>query len=173
LGLFFKLPFASVRLRVAQPAKENFMEKIYDKLVEMAELATAADEVPVSAVIIDENQNIIAKSSNKMEATKNPLKHAEVICLNEAFEKADVKQLNEFTMIVTLEPCGMCASAAAMARLKKCIFLVKDEKGGGVLHNAKIPITQKNLFKTEFEYRHVPQSEKLKEILQDFFKKKR
>ncbi len=149
------------------------MDKIYDRLIELAKGAVKVNEVPNVAIIIDDNHNIVAESSNYSEALINPLKHAEINCLEQAFKKKKTKVLSDLVLVSSLEPCPMCATAITYSRIEKCIFLVKDEKGGAVLHNSKIPKTQNNLFKTSFEYLEVAQSKELKKILQDFFKEKR
>jgi tRNA(adenine34) deaminase len=107
--------------------------------LEMAYRAYANDEVPVGAVIYDEqNQKIIAAESNQMRAQKNPLAHAEMLVIQKACQLLDRERLVNYSLYVTLEPCPMCAQAISFARLSKVIFGAYDPKSGGVIHGPRI-----------------------------------
>jgi tRNA(adenine34) deaminase len=100
--------------------------------LEEAEQAYRVDEVPVGAVIIDSVGQVISKASNLKEKTSNPCGHAEILAIQEACSKTRDWRLSEHTLIVTLEPCPMCMSAAIQSRLQKVIFGAYDPKGGSI-----------------------------------------
>jgi len=95
-------------------------------------------EVPVGAIIIDENSNIISSTYNLCERNTDVTAHAEILAIRAASKKLSNKFLNNCTMFVTLEPCPMCAQAISNARIKTLIIGAEDEKSGGVLHGVKI-----------------------------------
>ncbi len=106
----------------------------------LAEAQTAAslDEVPIGAVLVDEQGAVVARAHNLVEQRKDPTAHAEMLVIREAARLLDAKRLPGCSLYVTLEPCAMCATAASFARLKRIVFAAEDPKGGGVLHGAKI-----------------------------------
>lgn len=94
-----------------------------------AEKAFELDEVPVGAVIVCDNQ-IIARAHNYMEALNDATAHAEMQAFTIASDYLGGKYLNECTLYVTLEPCIMCAGAAAWTRIGKIVFGASDNKRG-------------------------------------------
>lgn len=86
-----------------------------------AQKAIQKGEVPVGAVIVN-NKEIVAKAHNKVEERQNACFHAEILAINAACKKLDTKFLNECTLYVTLEPCGMCMQAIRTSRIKKLFF---------------------------------------------------
>lgn len=107
--------------------------------LELAAKAGAVGEIPVGAVIIDANQNLIATGENRKERDKDPTAHAEIIALRAAAKKLDNWRLNQCTMYVTLEPCPMCAGAIVQARLGMLIYGVDDTKTGAIRTVNNIP----------------------------------
>ena len=99
--------------------------------LEQAELAAVAGDVPVGAVVLHEGK-IIAARHNEREATKDPTAHAEVLALRDAASALGTWHLDECTLVVTLEPCIMCAGALINARIHTLIFGAADLKGGGM-----------------------------------------
>jgi tRNA(adenine34) deaminase len=89
-----------------------------------------SDDVPVGAVIVDEKGEIIARGRNERELSKDPTAHAEILAIREAAEKLGDWRLNGMTLVVTLEPCVMCAGAIQAARINKVVFGAWDEKVG-------------------------------------------
>ena len=90
------------------------------------------DELPITAVIIDKKGRCIGRGSNKRNANKDPLGHAELIALRQAsFIKNDWR-FNECALITNLEPCTMCAAALIQARMGSVIYGAYDEKRGGL-----------------------------------------
>ena len=88
-------------------------------------------ELPITAVIIDENGRCIGRGSNKREINNDPLGHAELIALRQASWIKNDWRFNECTIIVNLEPCTMCAAALVQARMGQVIYGTEDYKRGG------------------------------------------
>ncbi len=97
--------------------------------LEEARLAGAAGDVPVGAVVLHEG-NVIARRHNEREATGDPTAHAEVLALRDASEVLGRWRLDDCTLVVTLEPCIMCAGALVNARIGKLVYGAADLKGG-------------------------------------------
>ena len=95
----------------------------------LAEQAGAAGEIPVGAVIVDRDGQIIGRGSNRRQSG-DPLGHAELIAIRQAAEVIGDWRLEGTTMVVTLEPCAMCAGASVLARVKGVIFGAWDNKAG-------------------------------------------
>ena len=88
-------------------------------------------ELPITAVIIDENGRCIGRGSNKREINNDPLGHAELIALRQASWIKNDWRFNECSIIVNLEPCTMCAAALVQARIGQVIYGTEDNKRGG------------------------------------------
>ena len=88
-------------------------------------------ELPITAVIIDENGRCIGRGSNKREINNDPLGHAELIALRQASWIKNDWRFNECSIIVNLEPCTMCAAALVQARMGQVIYGAEDKKRGG------------------------------------------
>ena len=100
-------------------------------------LALAADapahgDVPVGAVVLDASGAVIATGVNERELTGNPTAHAEVVALRRAADALGSWRLEGCTLVVTLEPCTMCAGAIVAARVQRLVFGAFDEKAGAV-----------------------------------------
>jgi len=89
-------------------------------------------ELPISALIIDQNGRCIGRGSNKREINKDPLGHAELVALRQAAWIRGDWRFNDCEMIVNLEPCQMCAGAIIQSRMGKVIFSANDLKRGGL-----------------------------------------
>ena len=97
--------------------------------LEHAKLAASAGDVPVGAVVLHKNEIIVARH-NEREALNDPTAHAEVLALRDASAKLGTWHLDECTLVVTLEPCIMCAGALINARIHTLVFGAADLKGG-------------------------------------------
>ena len=97
--------------------------------LEQAELAAVAGDVPVGAVVLHKGK-IIAARHNEREVTNDPTAHAEVLALRDAASVLETWHLDECTLVVTLEPCIMCAGALLNARVKTVVFGAADLKAG-------------------------------------------
>lgn len=89
-------------------------------------------EVPVGAVLVDRDGQVIAASGNNREQTNNSVGHAEIICLEEGSKKINSWRLIDATLYVTLEPCLMCLGAIQQARVSRLVFGAYDRKGGAI-----------------------------------------
>ncbi len=97
----------------------------------LAREAAARGEVPVGAILV-ENEQVIASSGNSKENTFDPLGHAEIRVIQEAAKTLGRWRLSGCTLYVTLEPCTMCAGALVHARVDRVVYGAKDPKAGGV-----------------------------------------
>ena len=114
-------------------------ETIFRAAYEEALAAFRADEVPVGAVLFNtQTKEIITTARNRTEADRNPLAHAEVLCIQEACRKLGAKRLPGYSLFVTLEPCTMCAGAIAWARLDHLYFGAYDPKTGAVCQGPSV-----------------------------------
>jgi tRNA(Arg) A34 adenosine deaminase TadA len=105
--------------------------------LDLAAAAAAAGEVPVGAVVTCGDE-VIAEAANAMRGSADPTAHAEMVAIRAAAAKLGTSRLDECTLWVSLEPCAMCASAVAVARIKALRFGAEDPKGGGVVNGARI-----------------------------------
>ena len=96
--------------------------------IALAHASLASNDVPVGALVIDPSGKIIASGTNEREANSDPTAHAEIVALRKAATNG--WRLDNHTLVVTLEPCAMCAGAIAQARISKVIFGAWDEKAG-------------------------------------------
>ena len=96
--------------------------------IALAQASLASNDVPVAALVIDPSGKIIASGTNEREAKSDPTAHAEIVALRKAATNG--WRLDNHTLVVTLEPCAMCAGAIAQARISKVIFGAWDEKAG-------------------------------------------
>ena len=111
----------------------------YELAYNLAQVAYDQDEVPVGAVIIkDSTSEVISSSYNQMKQNHSSIDHAEMLALKIAMARLDNERLNGCSMIITLEPCPMCAQAISFARLSNIIFSAEDKKSGGVLNGPLI-----------------------------------
>ena len=93
---------------------------------------TGHGDVPVGAVILDEAGTILARAHNRREADRDPTAHAEIIAIRQAAGAVGSWRLTGLTLVVTLEPCTMCAGAVTLARLGRLVYGAEDPKAGAV-----------------------------------------
>jgi tRNA(adenine34) deaminase len=105
-------------------------------LAEAAGAAAGADpagaDVPVGAVILDADGAVVARARNRREAEHDPTAHAEMLAIRAAARRAGQWRLPGCTLVVTLEPCTMCAGAVTAARLDRLVYGAEDPKAGAV-----------------------------------------
>jgi tRNA(adenine34) deaminase len=108
------------------------MSHNYESLMQqaLAEAALSGTDVPVGALIIDAEGKVLAKAHNNREVTHDPTGHAEIIAIREATAAIKDWRLTGCTLVVTLEPCVMCAGAIVSARIPKVVFGAWDERVG-------------------------------------------
>jgi tRNA(adenine34) deaminase len=100
--------------------------------LDQARMASMHGDVPVGAVIIDQAGSVLAAAANEREIRHDPTAHAEILVLREASRRLRSWRLNGLTLVVTLEPCTMCAGALVLARIERLVFGAFDEKAGAV-----------------------------------------
>ena len=98
----------------------------------LAKAAAIKGDVPVGALVVDDSGKIVGQGANLREQDNDPTAHAEIVAIRNAAKKIGNYRLDELTIVVTLEPCGMCAGAIAQSRLKRLVFGSFDEKAGAV-----------------------------------------
>jgi tRNA(adenine34) deaminase len=100
--------------------------------IAIASAATSTGDVPVGAIVINKDGVVVGKGSNEREANNDPTAHAEIVAIRNAASRLQNSRLDGCTLIVTLEPCAMCAGAIAQSRISHVIFGAWDEKAGAV-----------------------------------------
>ena len=137
----------------------------------LANKAFLHDDVPIGAVIVH-NGKIIARGENRVQKSKNPTLHAEIVAINRACKKLGTKFLDDCDIYVSLEPCAMCATAISFARIRNIYFAATDDKGGGITANARVFETDKHLWQPNIiqmpEY-----AEESAKLLREFFADRR
>jgi tRNA(adenine34) deaminase len=108
-----------------------------DLALAKAEAAGAAGEVPVGAVVVSSEGQVLAAAGNRTLASRDPTAHAELIAIREACAKLGSERLSGCDLYVTLEPCAMCAAAISFARIRRLYFGAADPKGGAVEHGVR------------------------------------
>jgi tRNA(adenine34) deaminase len=90
------------------------------------------DDVPVGAIVLDEAGAVITRARNRREADRDPTAHAEIVAIRQAAQFLASWRLTGLTLVVTLEPCTMCAGAVTAARLGRLVYGAEDPKAGAV-----------------------------------------
>lgn len=103
-----------------------------------ARAAAARGEVPVGAVVLDARGAVLARAGNEVEARCDPTAHAELLAMRAAAAERGEARLPDCELVVTLEPCPMCAQAISFFRIRRLTFAAYDPKGGGVEHGARV-----------------------------------
>ncbi|HVV77439.1 MAG TPA: tRNA adenosine(34) deaminase TadA [Mycobacteriales bacterium] len=98
--------------------------------LEEAKLADAAGDVPIGAVVIDAQGAVLGRGHNQRVVTADPTAHAEVVAIRQAAGARGSWRLDGLSLVVTLEPCTMCAGAAVLARLDRVVYGAADPKAG-------------------------------------------
>lgn len=147
----------------------------YQKMMQAALLqakdAAAHGDIPVGAIIVNDLGEIIATGKNERKINNDPTAHAEVVVIRQAGEKTGNYRLDDLTLVVTLEPCVMCAGAILQSRIKRLIFGAFDEKAGAVGSTMDVIRGDRQLFTVEV-ISGVAKDECAK-VLGDFFTTKR
>jgi tRNA(adenine34) deaminase len=117
--------------------------------IAIASSATSTGDVPVGAIVINKDGIVIGKGSNEREANNDPTAHAEIVAIRNASSRLQNSRLDGCTLIVTLEPCAMCAGAIAQSRISRVIFGAWDEKAGAVGSVWDVLRDPRSIFKVE------------------------
>ena len=102
-----------------------------------AEACVARGEVPVGAVLLSPDGELLAKDGNRILERRDPTAHAEMLVLQAGARALNNERLTGTSLFVSLEPCAMCAGAVALARVGRLVFAAEDAKGGAVLHGPR------------------------------------
>jgi len=100
--------------------------------LKLAKEAAIKNDVPVGALVVDDAGAIIGIGANLREQDNDPTAHAEIVAIRNAASKIGNYRLDDLTMVVTLEPCVMCAGAIAQSRIRRLVFGAFDKKAGAV-----------------------------------------
>jgi tRNA(adenine34) deaminase len=155
------------KLIVAADGDELFMRMA----LEEARKAGERGEVPVGAVIVDEQQNILAVGSNNSIGESDPAGHAEMVAIRTAGKNIGNYRLLNTTIYVTIEPCVMCAGAMIHARVGRLVYGAPDPKTGGVVSCYQVGGDDKLNHQLKVEGGFL--AEECAELLTSFFRKKR
>jgi tRNA(adenine34) deaminase len=138
--------------------------------IKQAKKAEAIGEVPIGAVIVNNNE-IIASAYNLRESTQRATAHAELLAIEQACEKTGFWRLEGCTLYVTLEPCPMCAGAIVQSRINRVVYGAADPKAGcgGTLMN----LLQEDRFNHQAEVESGVMAEECGELLSSFFRQLR
>lgn len=120
------------------PAMNRYATDPMQTALDEAAAAALRGEIPVGAVVVGPGGRILARAGNRTEADNDPTAHAEILALRAAAAAQDSPRLPECDLVVTLEPCPMCAHAISLFRVRRLIFGAYDPKGGGVDHGPRI-----------------------------------
>jgi len=100
--------------------------------LQLADQAQLHNDVPVGALVVNQMGEIIGRGKNEREKSNDPLAHAELIAIKDTAKNLNSYRFDDLTLVVTLEPCAMCAGAIAQSRFSRLVFGAFDEKAGAV-----------------------------------------
>ena len=135
-----------------------------------ARAAASRGEVPIGAVVVHGGK-IVGRGGNSPRADHDPTAHAEIVAIRQAARSLGNGRLTDCDLYVTLEPCAMCAGAISHARIRRLYFGAEDEKGGGVLHGARV-FAHPTCHHAPEVYPGIGEGE-VAEMLRDFFRARR
>jgi tRNA(adenine34) deaminase len=143
-------------------------EELMGMAINLAHSAARTSDVPVGAIVINSDGVLIGRGCNEREANNDPTAHAEIVAIRSAAERLQNSRLDGCTLIVTLEPCAMCAGAIAQSRISKVIFGAWDKKAGAVGSVWDLLRDPRSIFKVEVSGGIM--EEECASLLTDFFK---
>ena len=139
--------------------------------ISLAKDAADNGDVPVGALVVNEAGEVLGTGHNLRQVNNDPTAHAEIVAMRMAASKLNNWRMDDLTMIVTLEPCAMCAGAISQSRFKRVVFGAWDEKAGAVGSVWDVIRDPRNLNKVEVITGVLEKDCAL--LLSDFFEKKR
>jgi tRNA(adenine34) deaminase len=137
----------------------------------LAEANQAGVDVPVGAVLVDPDGNLVASAHNEREATGDPTAHAEMLVIQRAGKQSSKWRLDELTLVVTLEPCVMCAGAIIAARIPRLVFGAFDDRVGGA--GSRYDLVRDSRLGSPVEVITGVMQQECSQVLKDFFEKRR
>ena len=105
---------------------------LMEMLLNELENSSESVDVPVAAIVLDQDLNILSKGSNRRVELNDPIAHAEIEAIKNAGQKMQNWRLDNCTLISTLEPCQMCAGAIVQSRIKRVVFGATEPKSGSI-----------------------------------------
>ena len=153
-------------MKIDSPIDEKWMALA----IEQAKLAEKIDEVPVGAVLVQDDQ-LIAEAHNQPISTNDPTAHAEIQLLRKAGKELNNYRLPNTTLYATLEPCTMCLGAMIHARISRVVFGAYDQKTG--VCGSCQDLSTNECFNHSIETEGGVLADECKQLLQKFFKKRR
>ena len=139
--------------------------------IAIAQEVKSSGDVPVGALIVNKAGEILSSGKNEREKDNDPTAHAEIVAIRKASEKIGRWRLDDLTLIVTLEPCVMCAGAILQSRIKRLVFGAFDQKAGAVGSTLDVIRDTRTLSKVEVIGGVM--KDQCSQILSDFFSTKR
>ena len=146
-------------------------KSLMQQAIGLAKGASNFDDVPVGALIVNEQGEVLATGQNLREKDNDPTAHAEIIAIKNASNKISNWRLDDLTLVVTLEPCVMCAGAIAQSRMTRVVYGAFDEKAGAVGSIWDVIRDPRAL--TKIEVVSGVLADECAVLLKDFFNKKR
>ena len=146
-------------------------QSLMQQAIAIANEVKSSGDVPVGALIVNEAGEVLSSGKNEREKDNDPTAHAEIVAIRKASEKIGSWRLDDLTLIVTLEPCVMCAGAILQSRIKRLVFGAFDQKAGAVGSSLDVIRDARALSKVEV-VSGVLEDECAK-LLTDFFATKR
>ena len=137
----------------------------------LAKVAADKGDVPVGAIVVNDSGQILGTGQNLREQSNDPTDHAEIVAIRNAAQKIGSWRLDDLTLVVTLEPCVMCAGAILQSRIKRLVFGAFDEKAGAVGSMVDVIRDPRALSKVEVVSRVL--EDECAQVLKDFFNTKR
>ena len=144
---------------------------IMQAALSLAKVAADKGDVPVGAIVVNDAGEILGTGQNLREQNNDPTAHAEIVALRNASEKIGSWRLDDLTLVVTLEPCAMCAGAILQSRVKRLVFAAWDEKAGAV--GSVMDVIRDPRALTKVEVITGIMEKECSEVLKDFFNTKR
>jgi tRNA(adenine34) deaminase len=144
---------------------------LMSKALQLADQAQLHNDVPVGALVVNQNGAIIGRGKNEREKSNDPLAHAELMAIKDAAKNLNSYRFDDLTLVVTLEPCAMCAGAIMQSRFSRLVFGAFDEKAGLVGSVWDLIRDPRALTKIEVVSGVLP--DECAGILKDFFANKR
>jgi tRNA(adenine34) deaminase len=124
-------------------------EELMRLAIDVARIAPQTGDIPVGAIVINSDGVVIGRGFNEREANNDPTAHAEIVAIRSAADRLQKPRLDGCTLIVTLEPCAMCAGAIAQSRISKVIYGAWDEKAGAAGSVWDVLRDPRSIFKVE------------------------
>jgi tRNA(adenine34) deaminase len=146
------------------------IDEAMEEALALARAAAAAGEVPVGAVALHDGA-IVGRGANRREVDRDPTAHAELLAIQEAARTLGRWRLSGVTLVVTLEPCAMCAGAMVLARIDKLVYGAADPKAGAA--GSLLDVTNDPRLNHRFSVERGVRAEECGALLREFFRARR